>query len=333
MSNRPDFSLTQLLYFATIAETENISEAAMRLHASQSAVSSAMQRLERQLGVQLLLRQRAKGVVLTPAGRLLLKDVRKILRQAQELKDVSGFLQETASGHLDAGCCCVITPFLMPRALARAEVTHPRLRVTVHDTQTPYDLLRDGVCELVVTYRLSSAEDMVFTELARPALSALVSAEHPLAGEPSASLADFADLPLLMLALPHTGAHDAHIRRIYAASGTPMPRVIYATGLESLRGLVSVGMGFTLTHQPHSAQTLDGGRVTLVPVSGDHPDLPIGVLTMAGVRPSRRAESFVAALRATARQVYEPGIRPLLDLDVPLPLAQQTDTHRVLGLV
>ncbi|MFE2945073.1 LysR family transcriptional regulator [Streptomyces sp. NPDC059255] len=37
MSDRPEFSLTQLLCFVTIAETENTSEAAARLHASQSA--------------------------------------------------------------------------------------------------------------------------------------------------------------------------------------------------------------------------------------------------------------------------------------------------------
>ncbi|KUO12353.1 LysR family transcriptional regulator [Streptomyces sp. DSM 15324] len=332
MSTRPDFSLTQLLYFATIAETESISEAAMRLHASQSAVSSAMQRLERQLGVQLLLRQRAKGVVLTPNGRLLLNDVRRILRQAQDLKDSSSLLQEMATGHLEAGCCSTITPFLMPRSLARMEVAHPRLHVSVHDTQTPFDLLRNGVCELVVTYGFSSAEDIVFTELATPPLSALVSESHPLAGEPSASLADFTDLPLLMLSLPHTGAHHAYAQRIFAHSGIPMPRVIHATGLESLRGLVSAGVGFMLTHQPHSEHTLDGGRVSRVPIADDHPALPIGVLTMAGVRPSRRAELFIDALRVAARQVYEPVRGALYEVDAPPPPVRQVRPHRVLGL-
>ncbi|MFE2724112.1 LysR family transcriptional regulator [Kitasatospora sp. NPDC059327] len=309
MGNRPAFSLTQLLYFATIAETGNISEAAARLHASQSAVSSAIQRLERQLGIQLLLRQRAKGVSLTPCGRLLLNDARKILLQVNNLEDNSNRFQGETAGHLDIGSCATITPFLIPRALTRVGYSHPGLNVAVHDTHTPVDLLRNGVCELAVTYSLSSAEDTCFTELATPPLYAVVAQNHPLATTGKASLAELSDETLLMPNpnLPPENSPLAYVRNLFTSSGIPLPKIANATGIEAMRGLVAAGWGFMLTHhRPRSMETLDGGRVALVEITGEHPHVSVGVLTMAGSMPSQRARAFVAALRATARQVYAP---------------------------
>jgi DNA-binding transcriptional LysR family regulator len=307
MIDRPDFSLTQLLYFVAIAETGNISEAAVRLHASQSAVSSAIQRLERQLGSQLLVRQHAKGVTLTPCGRLLVQDARKILRQAHDLKDRSTRLQGQAEGRLEAGCCSTITPFLMPRTLARLTVSRPKLKVNVHDTQAPIEMLRNGVCELAVTYNFASSEETNFTELAAPPMYAVISHRHALADAERASLAELAEEPLLMLELPPASAHHGYMQSVFAQAGVPMPRVIRATGLEAMRGLVGAGMGFMLTHhRPRSTETLDGGKVALVEISDRRPHLSIGVQILAGVEPSQRARDFVSALRVAAQQVYAP---------------------------
>ncbi|MFI2187662.1 LysR family transcriptional regulator [Streptomyces sioyaensis] len=307
MLDRPAFSLTQLFYFVTIAGTGSISEAAARLHTSQSAVSSAIQRLERQLGSQLLVRQHAKGVTLTPSGRLLLEDAQKILLHVHNLKDYSTRLQEDATGRLDVGSCCSITPFLIPKTLARLGKSHPELNVAIHDTHAPLDLLRNGVCELVVTYSFTSSEGTQFTELATPPLYALVAPEHPLAKAGKASLSQFSNETLVVLGLPSASASRSYIQSLFAESQTSHSEIISVSGIEAMRGLVAAGQGFMLTHhRPHSMETLDGGRVALVEITDDHPRLSIGVITVSDCVPSRRARVFVAALRMTARQVYAP---------------------------
>lgn len=308
MINRPAFSLTQLLYFVTIAETGNISEAAVRLHASQSAVSSAIQRLERQLGSQLLVRQHAKGVSLTPSGRLLLQDARNILRYVHNMKDYSTRLQGEAAGNLDVGSCFTITPFLIPRTLSAIRRSHPRLQVVIHDAQWPIGLIRNGVCELVVTYSFVSSEDTHFTRLVTPPLYALVAPEHPLATVGRAPLAEFSNEVLLVPDLPPESAPMTHTQNLFIEAEIPMPAMLNVTGIEAMRGLVAAGMGFMLTHhRPRSLDTLDGGRVALVEIEGDHPRPSIGVLTVADGIPSQRARAFVAALRTTIRQAYEPA--------------------------
>ncbi|UUU36254.1 LysR family transcriptional regulator [Streptomyces sp. CA-210063] len=57
-----DFSLGRPECFMAVANTGSMSAAAVRCHPSQTGISTAITDLERRLGVQLLVRRRAKGV-------------------------------------------------------------------------------------------------------------------------------------------------------------------------------------------------------------------------------------------------------------------------------
>ncbi|MFI1167628.1 LysR family transcriptional regulator [Streptomyces sp. NPDC020801] len=307
MGRQPEFSLTQLLYFVTIAETGNISEAAERLHASQSAVSAAIQRLERQLAIQLFVRHHAKGVSLTPAGKSLIKDAREILRQAHALHHYSSRLQGESEGCLDIASYYAITSFLMPRTLSRVADSHPRLTVNVHDVHSPIDLLLNGTCELAVTYSITSSEETRFTELVTPRLYALIAQSHPLADLKAASLADVAKYPILMADVPSSTGIHGYMESAFMKADISMPKVISTTGLEAMRSLAGAGLGFMLTHhRPQSMDTPDGSRIALVTITDDLPHLSIGVQTLRSTVPTQRARDFVTTLRMTAQQIYTP---------------------------
>src|SRR5262249_47151951 len=70
--------LRQLRYFVAVAEELHFSRAAGRLSLAQSALSSQIRQLERELGGPLLVRS-TRRVELTPAGESLLNDAREIL--------------------------------------------------------------------------------------------------------------------------------------------------------------------------------------------------------------------------------------------------------------
>ena len=68
MRRRPDVTLTQLRYFVKAATYSSMTKAADELHIAQSAVSAAISQLEQQIGTQLFIRHRARGLALTAAG-------------------------------------------------------------------------------------------------------------------------------------------------------------------------------------------------------------------------------------------------------------------------
>jgi DNA-binding transcriptional LysR family regulator len=75
--------LRHLRYFVAVAEMENVSRAALKLHVSQPALSRQIRDLEDEIGFCLLERT-AKSVRLTEAGRAFLDDARALLQNADE---------------------------------------------------------------------------------------------------------------------------------------------------------------------------------------------------------------------------------------------------------
>src|SRR5437764_12261217 len=75
--------LRHLRYFVAVAEEENVSRAALKLHVSQPALSRQIRDLEDELGF-LLLERTAKSVRLTEAGRKFLEEARAVVELSQQ---------------------------------------------------------------------------------------------------------------------------------------------------------------------------------------------------------------------------------------------------------
>src|SRR5437879_6201453 len=80
---KPAVELRHLRYFVAVAEMENVSRAALKLHVSQPALSRQIRDLEGELGFCLLERT-AKSVRLTDAGRAFLDNARALLQNADD---------------------------------------------------------------------------------------------------------------------------------------------------------------------------------------------------------------------------------------------------------
>lgn len=86
--------LTQLQYFVAVAESLHMTRTAERLHVAQPALSQAIARLERELGVMLFKRER-RQLTLTVYGEYLLERLRAPL---SVLSGLPGELAELAKG-------------------------------------------------------------------------------------------------------------------------------------------------------------------------------------------------------------------------------------------
>ncbi|MFJ6771153.1 LysR family transcriptional regulator, partial [Kitasatospora sp. NPDC091257] len=72
--------LRRMRYFSVLAEELNFTRAAGRLRIAQPALSQQVKALERQLGVELVERT-GKGCALTPVGRAVAEEARRVLRE------------------------------------------------------------------------------------------------------------------------------------------------------------------------------------------------------------------------------------------------------------
>jgi DNA-binding transcriptional LysR family regulator len=98
----PDVELRELRYFVAVAEELHFTRAADRLHVTQQALSTAIQRLEARLGGELFERT-TRSVRLTSAGHVLLPLARQVLASARIAVETARHAIRGVGGELDLG--------------------------------------------------------------------------------------------------------------------------------------------------------------------------------------------------------------------------------------
>jgi DNA-binding transcriptional LysR family regulator len=289
----PSFTLVQLRYFAAAVEHGSMTRAARELLVSQSAVSTAIAQLEKELGVQLLLRQHAKGLVPTAAGRDFYQELRGFLAQAADLEETARSAGAALVGRLTVGCFATLAPFHLPALLREFERRHPEVRVDIEEAEHAQlkHALREGSCELSLMYGYDLDDDIDRITYAESVPYVIVSAEHRLAHRKRIWLRELADDPMVLLDLPHTTGYFTSL----VGSVGVQPRIRFRSpGYETVRALVAHGHGYALLNQrPREETTYDGERAVALQLRDDLPALEIVVAWMRGIRLTRRAQAFV----------------------------------------
>ncbi|MDO5634738.1 MAG: LysR family transcriptional regulator [Micrococcus sp.] len=181
--------------FVTVAELGTVSEAAHTLNTVQSALSRQLQRLQRDLGLELFVRS-GSHLVLSPAGTAFLPVAQRVLREhraAQQAAEIlaGGRLRTLAIAASGTTLIDVIIPFV-----ATEDEDHTRIQVTELALDAS---LEDAVAEhdLVV---LPSAPPATVSSLPLRTLPvwAYVSRTHPWAHRGEVPLAELAEQRLVL---------------------------------------------------------------------------------------------------------------------------------------
>lgn len=138
-------SIKQLTYALAVEKTLHFKKAAEQCHVSQSALSTALSELEKQLGLQIFERDNKK-VLVTPLGHEVLVRAREILSQVDDLQHLADLQQAPLSFPLTVGVIPTIAPYLLPRLLPLLGEQYPDARLNIVEEQSHVlvDMLRNG---------------------------------------------------------------------------------------------------------------------------------------------------------------------------------------------
>lgn len=302
MTSPLGFTLVQLRYFLVAAERGSVTEASLQLHIAQSAVSSAIYNLERDLQVQLFIRRRGRGLTLTPAGERLQQQTRDLLARAREVEREARGDGGTVSGPVAVGCFVTLAPYYLPPLFSECTARFPGIEIDVVEggTDQLVSALAAGRIDFALTYDLGlSAEAELRSEtIARAPAYVIVAADHPLAGRGSVGLAELSAEPLVLLDLPHS---RDYFRSLIAATGTA-PDVRYRTqSYETVRSLVARGLGYSVLNQrPATLQTYGGGEIAELQLRDSGPPLEVRLTSLHGMTQTARARAAMDLLREIA---------------------------------
>jgi DNA-binding transcriptional LysR family regulator len=147
---------SQLLYFVRTAEAGQISRAAASLHIAQPALSSAIMRLERNLGVELFNRH-PRGVSLTHAGVLLYDKATIVLRAREDAASTAQALARSYGSTIEVGFLGALPQLIAPGVIERFAALRPDAAVTFRELQFPTTATADWIARVDVALCFSPA--------------------------------------------------------------------------------------------------------------------------------------------------------------------------------
>lgn len=125
-------TLKQLSYALAVAKTLHFKRAAEACSVSQSALSSAVQELEYQIGFAIFERDN-KRVLVTSQGEDFLLRAQSVLSAAQDLMAFAQAQREPLSRPLSLGVIPTVGPFLLPRVLPLVRERYPDLKLKIKE--------------------------------------------------------------------------------------------------------------------------------------------------------------------------------------------------------
>lgn len=302
------FTLRQLEYFIAAGETGSITQASERVNISQPSISAAISQLEQELDVQLFVRHHAQGLSLTPAGRTMLLEAKRLVEQAESLYGVASEAREEVRGQLSVGCLTTLAPMILPELALSFKTGFPKasIRPIADHQEALLNGLRRAVVDVAVTYDLQIPDEVEFTPLVDLPVHALVGEAHPLARHASVTLQELSDLPMVFLDLPYS---NDYFLALFMKEGL-QPNIAYRLSHpDIIRTMVANGFGYTLVNvTPRADIALDGRKVVRVRLAGDHRPMTIGFATLRSLRKSRLLTAFENHARSFISRSYIPGM-------------------------
>jgi DNA-binding transcriptional LysR family regulator len=287
--------LRHLRYFVAVAEEENVSKAALKLHVSQPGISRQIRDLEDEIGFTLFERS-AKSVRLTAAGKVFLAGAREVLEQVEVVVKKARAAVDGATGEINVGYAPSLTVQILPQVLRAFQEQLPQVRVALHDLSSEEMMAQLGTKKLQVALTVRPdgklLRGLAYLELARYATQVAVAPDHPLAKSKTITLEQVASEPLIGLNRKDYPEFHVEMKRLFAAVGKKPNFTEEHEGGTSIIAAVEAGRGIALV--PSSLACIVGNRVKLLPLKPALPPIPVGAVWLKD-NESELVKRFIAA--------------------------------------
>ncbi len=275
--------LTTFRIIDAIARTGSIRSAAERISQTPSAVQRRLQNYEVELGFEIFERT-SKGVRLNAAGEMTIQHIRQTLAETEQLNSRIADLAGVRRGHVSIGCSHAFMPYFLPAEIARYQDEYPE--VTFDVKMIEHSQAGEALESFEVDIALVIGETSVpeyEVHLAIPQrVVAIMSPDHPLAGQPNLRLRQCYKFPI---ALPKKGFSVRLLleRALFGKTFEKKP-ILQSNSFEYLKAHVAATDAITFQVKIGAPAELDDPRIVSSEIS-EH-DVTGGMLFL-GLKRSR----------------------------------------------
>ena len=238
-------NIKDLKYLVAVADHGHFGKAANACFVSQPALSMQIMKLEESLGVTLLERTN-KSVLLTDHGSAIVERARHILNQVDEVREFAKNAKDPFNGEFRIGIFPTLAPYLLPLIIPPLAKKYPKLSFLLLEEQTAslLEKITQGKLDAAILAAPIANKRLQTNILFEEEFYLATPAAHPLAKVKSIRQQHLQDQPILLL-------EDGHCMRDQSLAichrlNASETQGFRATSLETLRHMVTAGVGITL---------------------------------------------------------------------------------------
>lgn len=244
-------TLQQLRYIVALDDERHFARAAEVCMVTQPGLTIQLKNLEEEIGIKLFDRSK---VPLTPtlAGAEIIRRARKILREADDIRDFVINQKNTLDGELRLGVISTLSPYLIPLFIRQMREIAPKAHFIIKEEST-YQLMRDlesGAIDVALMATPTGNPNLVEHTVFSEPFVAYLNEAHPKAADPFYELQP-TDKPELLL-LQHEFCYNAQLLDICGIKDTRKIKEQFTydiSSVETLKNLVRAGLGFAIIPQ------------------------------------------------------------------------------------
>lgn len=270
--------LRRLRYFVAVAEESSFNRAARRLRMAQPPLSNQIKQLEEELGVTLFERTN-RGVRMTEAGGLLLREARRIFMQVDQTVRVVQRVGRGEVGRLTLGFVPSASNEVLPPILRAFRDRFPEVELFLREMRPDriVQRLRDKQIDAGFLYLPLEDASLHIECVSREPLVLALPEAHPLTSEPAVELQSMAEEPFILPMRHQMPGLHAQVNEACRQAGFAPKAVQKDVWLmQTIVGLVAGGIGVALV--PASLRNLRRKGVVYRAVHGLSPTVELGVI-------------------------------------------------------
>lgn len=235
---RIDLNLFKI--FREISRAEGVGAAARRLNLQQPTVSLALRRLEEHIGETLCLRT-ARGIELTPAGRVLANLSEQLFEAVQSLPNEIAKTSGEVEGLLTIRTISGVVSSELDATLDTMRRRHPRIRIRIDvaPCRIVVDALAKGRAEVCIAFDAAPRAELLYEPLVREFQQLYCCRHHPLFGSRVADPEVLNNERFIL-----TGSDEPmEVKRFRLRYGLGLKPAGEAENLEEARRMIRTGIG------------------------------------------------------------------------------------------
>jgi len=268
-------TLNELRYIVAVARERNFRRAAERCFVTQPALSLAIQKLEKELNIQLFERKK-NDITLTAVGERVVEQATRVLDEVAKIKEMAQQGADQLTGPIRLGVIYTVGPYLLPELIPLLHEKAPQMPLDVEENTTLHleAQLRSGVVDAVIIALPFDVPGVATIGLYDEPFMVVVPAGHPWAKRKSIKAADLSGEKVLLLNSGHCFSNQV----VEACPELSRKgEVLQGNSLETIRNMVASGLGITVLPCSAASERYRSPLLRVIPFSDPVPSRRIAL--------------------------------------------------------